>query len=166
MQKIIGRVFLLLALTSNVGNAGMLSDSVFVNRILVSNSAKRAILNSVSPGDNVARITNKDDMVLYYASVGVINPTKKKYNVEIICTDVNGEVVIQGEFKRLLSTLEEHVGRDTVKRLLLVLTLDPKPGAMAPGQLMPLKDNMDYYVKLFIEKKLVGVTNFSYEIEK
>ena len=165
MKKIFGRKLLLLVLVNGLVNAGSIKDSVFVNRMLLSNSGMRAILNSISPGDDVEMITNKDDIILYYADIGIANPTKKKYGVEIICTDKKGNIVIQGAFKRMFDGLEDHVGEDVVKGTLITVTLDPKPGAMAPGQLIPLKNHTDYYIKLFVEKKLIGITKFNYGIE-
>lgn len=166
MKKIFGRTLLLFVLMNGLGCARGLEDSIFVNRMLLSNSGTRAILNSISPGEDVEMITNKDDVILYYADIGILNPTKKNYSVEIICTDKKGNIVIKGAFKRMIDGEEDIVGADVIKDTLITVTLDPKQGAMVPGQLIPLKNQTDYYIELFVEKKLIGITKFNYAIEK
>lgn len=166
MKKTIKRSLFLLVFISNLVTGANLSDAIFVNRIIISNTAKRAILNSISPGDNVAMISNKDDIMLYYADVGVLNPTKKKYNIEIICSDKKGNVVIQGSFKSPIDSLKNNISGDITQSLFQSLTLDPKVGAMVPSQLIPLKNHTDYYIKLFVEKQLIGISDFTYEIEQ
>lgn len=167
MKKIFMSSLLAATLSCGMGNAGTYNDNIFVNRMLLSNSENRVILNSISPGKNIEIFTNKDDIILYYADIGVINPTKKKYDIEIICVDKDDNAIIKGAFKReFILESERHIGANIMKKTLLIVTLDPKVGAMAPGQLTVLKAHNNYFIKLYIEKKLIGVTNFSYEIDK
>jgi hypothetical protein len=46
----------------------------------------------------------------------------------------------------------------------LTLNMNPRPNALVKGQISPLKDDSNYLVKLFINKKLIGITPFHYEI--
>ena len=167
MKKIMIATFVMLILLSNFSSAETNNDVVFVNRMIISNSETDLPFNSIDPGVNQQIITNKDDIFLYYASIGVVNPTKKKYKVEIIFVDKNNNVVLQGGFKRELTSVSRRdVGKDIIKTTLLTVMLDPKVGTIAPGQLISLQDRQEYFVKLLIENKLVGISRFMYIIEK
>jgi len=165
MRKIIRSGLLLLVLVSVAGNATSNCDSIFIDRLGVSNSANSFYLKSLLLGERVEKVTSKDKIILYYANIGVMNPSHKKYNVEIIYLDSKSNVVIKGAYKtQLLDESLAHIGDDIIKNTLITVGLDPKPGAMVKGQLLPLKDNNDYYIKLFVEKKLIGVTKFHYDL--
>jgi hypothetical protein len=166
MKNIMKSIALLFLLVSGFSNANTLHDTVVINTSVLSNSGMRAILNSISPGPSVEMITNKNDIILYYAEIGIINPTKKKYAIKITCVDTTGNVIIKGSFQRELSSeLKRNIGTDLMKSTLFIVTLDPKVGAMAPGQLIPLKSHNEYYIKLFVENKLIGISHFNYEVE-
>lgn len=157
-----------------VGNAEANKDIVYVDRMLISTSATPIRVTDpvtqlksdkvIQGNDSIERITSKDKIIYYVANIGVINPAKKYYHVKIICVDSNGNTVITGKVKRLLSGFSYQVGGETIKGYEQTLGLDPKPGAMIKGQLIPLESGHDYFIKLFVENKLVGLTKFNYEV--
>jgi hypothetical protein len=160
--------------TTSVGSAKANKDIVYVDRMLISTSATPVMVTDAMTqlqsdkvmrgNDSVERITSKDKIIYYIANIGVINPTKKYYHVKIICVDSNGKTVITGKVKRLLSGFSYQVGGEAVKGYEQTLGLDPKPGAMVKGQLIPLESGHAYFIKLFVENKLIGLTRFKYEV--
>ncbi|KTD35415.1 hypothetical protein Lmor_0862 [Legionella moravica] len=97
--------------------------------------------------------------------IGDINPTKKKYDVKIVCVDYKGTPILQGSVKRSLIGFTCHIGGDIVKGYTQTLGLNPKLGAMVKDQVVPLKDG-DYCIKLYFENKLIGITKFNYYVIK
>ena len=162
MKKIIrdGLLLMMLITSTCIVKAG--SNMAVVNSMFISNSTVQTLLNSVSPGPSVETITNKDEMIFYYADIGIINPTKIKYDIDVVCIDSKGNTIIKGSVQRKLTESIEHIGGDTIKRLVQTVGLDSKSGAMVSGQLIPLKNGNNYFIKLFVEKKLIGVTKFNY----
>ena len=165
MKKIINLIFSIYALSNSIANAHMHDNNIFVDRIGISNSANNLLLDSILLGDRVETIKSTDKIILYYANIGIINPTKKNYNVEIIYTNIKGNIVIKGAYKTIFSDQDGmNLNGDSIRNTLITVGLDPKPGAMVQGQLLALENNTDYYIKLFIEKKLIGITKFTYNL--
>lgn len=165
MNKIIRYTLVFFILISSFANAKDITDSVFIDTMFLTDSIVKVISNSYQPGHGVDSFTNKDDLIFYYAVIGVINPTKKKYNVEMVCVDSKGNTILQGTVKRSLSGFTRHVGGDIIKGYTQTLGMDPKIGAMVEGQIAPLR-NGDYFIKLYFEKKLIGITKFNYYVIK
>ena len=159
--------FVMLILLSNFSSAETNNDVVYVNRMIISNSERDLPLNSIAPGMNKEIITNKDDVIFYYADIGVINPTKKKYTVEIIFVDKNNRTFVKGKFERKLKSITiQHIGKNVLKSTLLTFSFDPKVGALVQGQRIPFHHHDEYFIKLFIDNKLIAVSSFLYYIEK
>lgn len=142
------------------------NDMMVVVNMVLSNSAEKITYDVFNPGNSVETITNKDKMIFYSVDIGVINPTKKNYNVKIICVDSKDDVVYKGFAKRSLDINDGLIGKDQVKRFVQIFTLNPRSGAKVGGKLKPLMHNQDYYIKLYFEDKLVGITQFHYLIIK
>jgi hypothetical protein len=149
--------------SNNLSNAHGHDNNIFVDRLGISNSANNLLLDSVLLGDRVETIKSTDKIILYYANVGIINPKNKKYSVRIICINNTGDVIIKGAYKTIFSDQDAiSLKGESIRTTLITVGLDPKPNAMVQGQLLRLQNNTDYYIKLFIEKKLIGVTKFTY----
>ncbi|MCL9685787.1 hypothetical protein [Legionella maioricensis] len=164
MIKIIKETIFLLLFIVTIGYAKTPNDSVVINRVLISNTAKKIIFDVYAPGKDVHIFTNKDKKIFYYVYFGIINPTKKKYQIEIICVDKKDNIVFQEATERTLIKYPDYIGEDIVKNQEQMLWLDPTPGAIVKGQRLPLKSDNDYFIELYIEKKLVGVSRFTYQV--
>ena len=134
--------------------------------MFLTNSAIFGLLNSFSPGDSVDSFTNKDDIILYTADIGVVNPTKKKYNVKLICVDAKGHLILKGAVKRSLAHFIRRVDGDVIKGYTQTFGLDPKAGILIKDQVSPLKNGENYFIKLYFENQLIGITRFRYSIIK
>lgn len=160
-------MLVLLVFIFGTARVGASSNIVFVDRIFLSKYAENIMLNTKLAKHAVGTFTNTDKIIFYYASVGVINPTKKSYDVEIICKDKNGSAVFKETFKKDLSEFSgRSIGKEIIKTGLITFTLDPKPGAMLKGQLIPLESHHDYFVTLYFEHQILGSTEFNYLIVK
>ena len=159
-------MLILLTFICGVVNAKMIRDSIFISNMFLTNSAIQVLSNSFNPGRSVDSFTNKDNLILYTADIGVINPTKKRYFVEVICVDSKGNIVLKGAVRRTLSGFSRRVEGDIIKGYTQTLGMDPKVGAMVSDQLAPLKNGENYFIKLYFEHKLIGVTRFSYSVIK
>jgi hypothetical protein len=166
MKKIIKYALPLLLLVASIGSAKN-SDVIIVEGIVLSNSVEPSIDNNTfTPGHSVQKITNKDDIIFYRSNIAVINPTKKKYNIKLLCVDSKDNIIYKGSLKMSLEKINGHVEKNIIGRAAQHLGLDPKPGAMIKGQINPLVNNNVYYIKLYVENKLLGLTKFHYLIEK
>ena len=167
MKKILKSFVLLLVLVINTECVAKNRDIVFVDRIIVSYTLETILSDPLMPRDSAEGVTSEDDIMYYVAKIGVINPTKKEYNIKILCVDNNGRVVLKRTEKRSLPSLyNENSSEDVIRSVTQTLSLDPKPGAMVSGQIFPLEDDKDYYIQLYFEKKLLGITTFHYDVEK
>jgi hypothetical protein len=165
MKKIIRSGLLLLTFLSYGKGLEARTDTVMVERIILSNSAKKITGDFANPGASVETVINKDKLIWYHADIGIVNPTKKKYEIEINCVDSKGKIVFKGILKRSFG-IKDDVDGEVISRVTQTLGLDPKSGAIVKGQLIPLENNNDYFIKLYVEKNLIGVTKFHYIIEK
>ncbi|CAM2766828.1 hypothetical protein [Legionella worsleiensis] len=163
MNNIKKWLMLLLILVCGFGRAELIKDGVFIDTMSITDSYIIGLLNSFEPGSNLYSFTNKDSIIFYFAVIGVINPTKKMYDVKIVCVDSKGNPVLQGTVKRSLKEFTRHVGGDIIKGYTQTLGMDPKPGAMVKDQIVPLKDG-DYYINLYFENQLIGITKFHYSV--
>jgi hypothetical protein len=162
MKKIVKIGMVLLVLIFNLQRLEASSDIVFVDRMMTSSVVvKRLNLSLPKWSDWTFRDTDK--IIFYYANIGVINPSKKSYNIEIVCTDIKGNPIIKSSLKKDFSEFSEYnIGKDKVRNGIITLILDPKPGGMVKGQLLPLENGKDYFIKIYFEKQLIGVTQFDY----
>lgn len=129
MKKIMRNGLLLMALGSGIGYADSVNDIVFTEGIILTNTTW-LITFYTKPGDNIETFTNKDKVIYYEATIGVINPTKKFYGVEIICVDSKDNIVLKGPVKRSLGMDDGNIGEDIVRRVVQTLGLDPKPSVL------------------------------------
>ena len=166
MRKIIRYAVLLLAFVSGSGYPDKINDAVFTANMIVSDVPDTLGGWEYKPGDNVEVFSNQDEIIYYEANIGVINPTKKKYRLEIICIDSKGKVIIQGVINRSLDENKGQINEYVIRGVTQTLGLDPKPGALVAGQLFPLESGHDYFIQLYFEKKLIGVTKFHYVINR
>ncbi|MFI4918373.1 MAG: hypothetical protein ACHP65_02340, partial [Legionellales bacterium] len=146
MKKEVLKKLVFLVLLISIGSVKASSDEATAVEIILSNSSKPVIYNFIDPGDSVETVSNKDKIIFYSAVINILNPTKKKYDVELICVDSKNHMIFKGEKKRSLLRLEDHMGNDIIKRIIQLLEFDPKPGAMVEGQLAPLENNRDYFI--------------------
>lgn len=149
MKNTIIRGLLFFVLSSCMESINASSNVVFVGRIIVSNTAERITYDVIDPGKSVETITNNDTVIFYDADIGVINPTKKKYGIKILCTDKNGKNIFKGSVNRSLS-MGDNVDGDIIGRIVQQLELDPKSGAMVEGQLAPLESGNDYLLNCIL----------------
>jgi hypothetical protein len=167
MKKIMITIFFILTLLSNLSSAKSDNDIFYINRVIISNSKIDLPFNTITPGTNQEIITNNDDVIFYYANIGVINPTKKKYTVEIVCVDKNNKTFVKEKFERKLqSQIVKYIGENGLKFTLITVSFDPKVGALVQGQRIPFHHHDEYFIKLFIDNKLIAVSSFLYYIEK
>lgn len=166
MINIIRYGLLFFVLVASAGIAKTSNDTIVVERIILSNSVAKAADDKIHPGNPVEVITSKDELIYYSASIGVINPTKKRYRFKIICVDSEDRIIFGGSDQEFLNERTYHFGDDIMRDLPLYLRLDPMPGAIVQGRLLAWENNNDYFIKLFFEKKLIAVTKFHYVFEK
>ncbi len=157
------RIFLLLFMAT-IAYAKTPNNSVVVDRTLMTDAIDRVTSAEHLPEKNKEIFTNTDKAILYYVYFGIINSTKKKYQVDITCVDTKNNIIFKSPTEVVLKEVPDYIGEDIIKYQVQMLQLDTKPGAMVKGQLIPLKDDNDYFIKLYIEKKLVGVSNFTYQV--
>jgi hypothetical protein len=142
-------------------------DIIIAERIIVTNGVSNGFSDKeIWIEDAVDTITNKDNIMFYAARIVVINPTKKEYNVRMTCIDSKNNIVFNGSIKMLRSKIYSYVDKDSIAFITQHLGLNPKQGAMVKGQRTPLVGNNDYYIKLYVENKLIGITKFYYKIDK
>lgn len=117
------------------------------------------------PGTVTRTITSANKTALYYASLRILNPTKKTYEIKIECIDEIGNPVIEGVVQRELFPVTESKYLESKSGYVEVtMGLNPKPGAMVPGQHKALKNGEGYFVRLYVENKLIGLSHFRYVI--
>lgn len=148
------------------------SDIFFVDNIRISTTATS--IDDVNPStqiksnralvgnDSVNEINSKDSIIYYMAHIGVINPSKKKYNVKITCKNAEGKVVLVGEVQRTFSGYTNKLGENILHVYEQTLGLYWKPNALINGQNFPLETG-DYYIILMVENTILGITKFHYE---
>lgn len=74
-------------------------------------------------------------------------------------------MVYTDSLKMPLEKIRGHIDKEVIGLAAQHLGLDPKPGAMIKGQHIPLANNNYYYIKLYVEKKLIGITKFQYIVK-
>lgn len=153
-----------LLLMTTIGYAKVPNDTIVINRAFMSNILEKIIFDEYLPGKDIETFTDKDKGIFYYIYLGVINPTKEKYQIEIICVDNKNNVIFKKSTERKLMEYSNYIGEDLLKNQDQIFKLNTKLGAMVEGQVTPLKDGNMYFIKLYIEKKLMGVSMFSYHV--
>lgn len=164
-MKLTTRIFLLFSLFSTV-SYGEKFESITVSKLILSNSIERINNDSMLPGDLVETISNKDDVIYYSADISVINPKKKKYNFKISCEDFSGNIIYEGTDTVSLYKKTQKIGKDFFAYTRLYLRLDTEPGSFVDGQLLTWENDKDYYIKLYFEEKMIGLTKFHYIFKK
>lgn len=166
MRKLIIISSFLFILTCNINNVMAENDAVYVDRMLISGSIIRNSQGTLIPKFSQWSFSDKDKIIFYAANIGIINPSKKLYEVKYVCIDVNGRIIFQGEDKIELtepSTKYVYLDKNKISQPKMVtFSLKPQRGVLVRGQVQPLESNKDYYVQLFVEKKLIGLSQFSY----
>lgn len=161
MQNKMCYVFLLFLLINGSAIAGNETDVVFIDRMMISDKIVTGLLNAKSPKHSVWTFRNQDEIIFYYASLGIINPTKKKYTLNLLCVDRNGNtvisVILNSDFTK---SQAYHLAKDRIVLEPITLVLDPKKDILVKGQLIKLENNTRYFIKLYFEKKLIGITEF------
>ncbi|KTD81881.1 hypothetical protein [Legionella worsleiensis] len=163
MNNIFRYFFVFFIFISSLANATAVKDGVFIDTMLLTDHIVNFLSNPDDSGSRADSFSNNDSIIFYFAIIGVINPTKKMYDVKIVCVDSKGNPVLQGTVKRSLSDFTRHVNGEIIKGYTQTLSMDPKIGAMVKDQIVPLKDG-DYYINLYFENQLIGVTKFHYSI--
>lgn len=166
MKKIFKRGLILFVLITKVFSVQAKSDTIFIDRMLMGNSTGVHFFNPFIPEKSIDFFRAKDEIIYYVANISIINPTKKTYRIGIFCVDSRGKLVFKAIVKRALCDYEYKLGKDTIKGVSQTLGLEPKPGAIIKGQFMPLESDKDYYIKLYVEKKLIGLSKFHYIANK
>jgi len=161
--KISGLMFLMLVFGTSFAQEH--HDCPYLLGVSMSNAAERITSSIYEPLNNVNSFSDKDKTIFYSADIGIINPAKKKYRFKIVCIDRKGKVIFKGLLNRS-DFIKDKIGVDKIIRLTQQLELKTAPGAMAYGQTVPLESGQDYFVKLYVDKKLIAVTKFSYSINK
>ena len=154
-----------LSIMTTIVCAKIPNDSVVVDKMLMTSTIDGVTLADYLPKKSEDIFSNTDKAILYYVYFGIINPTKKKYQVDIICVDTKNNIIFNESTKRALENLPDYIGEDIIKHQVQLFQLDPKLGVMVKGQLIPLQDDNDYLIKLYIEKKLVGISRFTYQVD-
>lgn len=153
------------ALGAEAGRAPA-DGSVFPEILVVSANAT-VVYKNAFPGRATRTITSADKTALYYASLKIINPPKLHYKLRIECVDAEGMVLIDGSAdKEIFAVSRQKYLNGEAGQLEITMVLDPRLGAMVRGQRMPLKHDMDYFVRLYVDGKLIGLTSFQYVVLK
>jgi hypothetical protein len=164
MKTLLKCILPLLLLVNFINNVQASTDLIFVDRMMISNSIKNKS-NKIKPNSSNWYLSNEDQDIFYYAQIGIINPTATQYEIKLVCIDEEGIPIFRKNFKVALTKFSGYQQeKNTIKLYELTLNLNPKPNALVKGQIAPLKDDNNYLVKLFINKKLIGITQFHYEI--
>lgn len=164
MKKILKSAMLLLTLVNAWNDVEAGNEQVFVDRMIIGNNIS-GIANSGLPKKDMWSFHDADQTILFYAKIGVINPILKTHTLEYTCTDQEGNLVIKGTFKNNpAENTVYHLGPDTLKSQIITLELNPKPGALVKGQINPLKKDNIYFIKIYFEKNLIGISEFDYRI--
>lgn len=146
-------------------NIGASSENIFVGEIILSNSLEIISYDAINPGDSVEKFTNRDNTIFYTADIGIINPIKKYYLIEIDCINSIGKRVFKESTKEPLK-FKTNIQNDVLARLVKQVELNPKSGAMVEGQFALLESGNDYFIRLYVDNKLIGLSKFHYEIKK
>ena len=151
-----------------LGSNGILwaaENEIFIGRLYISNTLEKITYDIISPGDSVETITNKDKVLFYHSRIVILNPTKKKYHIEVHCVDNKDRLVFKGVRDRALKYYD-HLGDDVIAQIIQQLEMDPRSGAMIEEQKMPLENDSDYFFKLYVDQRLIGITRIHYLIKK
>lgn len=165
-EKLVSRIVsgaLMASLLILFGANAATNEDIVIPEILAISGEATVAYGNAFPGPVTRTIRDTSKTAIYYASVRVVNPTKKIYKVKIECVDELGKVVISGVVDRESYDVNESKylgGKSSFIEAKLVL--DPKLGAMVPGQTEPLKGEHGYYVRLYVDDTLVGLTRFRY----
>lgn len=118
------------------------------------------------PGTVTRTISSNDKIAFYFAAIRVINPGKNKFELRLECVDSSGQLIIGNTTTREVHDLTESKYLDGKSGYMETsLGLNPAVDAIVPGQKMSLKNEEEYYVRLFIDDKLIGLTKFRYFIK-
>lgn len=156
---------LLLAATqaTTTANASPSSEETVVPEIIAVSKNATELFGKGFPNDVTRTVRNTDKIIFYYASIRIVNPQKQKYAVEIECIDENGDTVIASETMKEIFSINESKYLDGKSGYIETsLGLEPRVGAMVSGQKKSLKPGATYFIRLYVEKRLIGLTQFRY----
>lgn len=141
------------------------THNVVISSMVLSNSIGKTTNHSMFPGRLVTTISNTDEIIYYSADVGILNPGKEKYSFKIVCMDSTKHVIYEDNQDLILNGITR-IGEDNFAHSRVYLRLDPEPGSFVDGRLLTWENNKDYFIKLYLEKKLIGITYFHYVLKK
>ena len=155
---------LIIALISFIKIARADSDIIFIDRLMMDNSINELNKNVVKSDNWIFFSEYKN--IYYYAKLGVINPTKNQYNVEYICMNKKGKTITHGALKMNLHKTEIfNFGKKIIRESEFITTnLFPKINEIAKRQSASLENSSDYYMKLYVDKKLIAISHFQYKL--
>lgn len=162
MKKIFSYGLVLFFLIAKNANLLAMNNHVFIDRMLVSNSTESSSANLLLPLESADVITDKDELIYYVANLGIINPTKNRYDADIICVDSNNNIIFKETVKPSFAGYEYQLAGDTIKDITYKLKINLKSGEKGMNQLISFKKGENYFIKLYFDKNLIGITNFQY----
>lgn len=140
-------------------------DETVLPEILAVSGNPSVIYGKGFPGTVTRTIRSSDKSAFFYASVRIVNPKKSKYVVKLECVDDAGNVVIEGTLqKEIFPMYRRRYMEGEIGQIEVSLGLNPTAGAKVAQQRMILKDDTQYFIRLYVEGRLISLTNFRYLI--
>lgn len=159
-MKIIKLTLFFITITTFINNVQAASDFMFIDRMIISNNTTK--MNK--PKSNEWYLYDKDKDIFYYVKLGIINPNKPLYKIKYVCSSIRGDLILQKELAIPINEFSQYqFKKNSIKLYELNFHLSPQPTYLAQGQLKSLKDNNSYVVRLYIDDKLIGSSQFKYE---
>ncbi|WP_143133484.1 hypothetical protein [Pseudoduganella namucuonensis] len=142
-------------------------SEVVVPDILAMSSEANIVYSKAFPGPVTRTIRSTDKTALFYASLKIIAPKKERYSIKIDCVGEDGNPLIAGTVNReIFSVNKAKYQNGEIAQIEVSMGLDPKSGAMVPGQIRPMRNDENYFIRLYVDDKIVGLTSFRYIILK
>ncbi len=164
MSAIIKNCILLLIFINCIVKVEASSDFVFIDRMMTSDLIQKKFDGVEVPKRSAWVFRSSDKIIFYYAQVGIINPTKNKYDFDVVCIDEKGKIFIKQVMTKEFPEMSAYyLGANIIKSDVITMKLDTKSNASIKGQLLPLELAKTYFIKLYFEKKLIGITSFIYQ---
>lgn len=165
MSIILKYAMLFVILMNNAFGAEVINDVFFIDRLLMSDSLGNVQGSYKLPKRNILKFNNKSKNIFYYANIGILNPRKKEYLVEYFCVDGHGNMIFHREEKIKISQWRKtFFEKDTsIVSGTIDFAFNPMENSLIIGQFIPLLSGKNYFIKLYIEKQLIGLTEFIYK---
>jgi hypothetical protein len=169
MARFLTRCVAGLALTLATPVGAALSSNMVLPEILVvaDDASTLEAFGGISglPQNVVRVVTSRAKIVFFYTSMRVINPTKEEYEIHIECVDSGDRIVIDVRTTQKISRREVSMAGDKTYSIEARLGLDPRLGVLVPGQKIPLEGGGNYFVRIFVDDKLIGLSTFRYVVD-